>query len=60
MPGPVFAPISVPLFGLSWPAGAPPGAYEAILIFTPAGAFSDDRANPTEGIVLAPAGFLAQ
>jgi hypothetical protein len=51
--------VSIPLFGLAWPAGAPTGGWLAGIAVTPAGAFTDQRVNPLGELVLATAGFVA-
>ncbi len=57
--GGLATPVSAPLFSFVWPAGAPPGPYVVGLVFTPVGAFSDGRVDPTADINVATAGFSA-
>ena len=59
LPGGLAAPVSAPLFSFVWPAGASPGPYVVGLVFTPVGAFSDGRVDPTADINVATAGFSA-
>jgi hypothetical protein len=58
--GPNLTPsVSIPVFGLTWPAGAPTGGWLAGIAVTPAGAFADQRVNPLAELVFATAAFVA-
>jgi hypothetical protein len=59
LPADLFTAISAPVFSLVWPAAAPVGPYTVALVFTPVGAFSDSRVNPTAGIIVAVSSFTA-